>query len=221
MFRYGDLFRYAPDETGGTTNTGDGTGDAGVQQGAGDQKPGTTTTITFTPEQQAHLETILSERLKRAKTSWDEASAKAQKKAQDEADAKKLAEQNEFKTLAEQRQAKVGELEGQLAATNAQLQQMQMEQAFRESAEALKAQFANVQAMKDAFALLDKANVKIEEGKVVGMEVAVKALQAQRPYLFAQTQAQGGNLNPADGRGSGKPADIAAREAELRRRFRL
>ena len=84
-----------------------------------------------------------------------------------------------------------------------------------------KVKFASVQAEHDAFALLDLTSVDMDkDGTVTGMEAALKALQASRPYLFAKPETAGANVNAADGRGTA-PADDAARIADVKKRFRL
>lgn len=76
--------------------------------------------VVFTPEQQKHVDSIISDRLKRAKTSWEADSKAAQQKAQEKAEADRLKEQNEFKTLAEKQQARLDALEPQFKTTSEQ-----------------------------------------------------------------------------------------------------
>jgi len=111
--KYG--FYRAPDGAGGGgsdggqdhSDTGDGTGNNAGGGGSNDQ-------VTFTPEQQAHIDRVIGERLKRAKDKWEADAKEVQTKADQEAEAKRLKEQAEWQKLAEQHEARVAELEPQV-----------------------------------------------------------------------------------------------------------
>jgi hypothetical protein len=66
---------------------------------------------SFTPEQQTLIDSLIGDRLKRARSKWDEERAAAQKKADAQAEAERLQAQQEWQTLAEKHQARVTELE--------------------------------------------------------------------------------------------------------------
>lgn len=73
---------------------------------------------------------------------------------------------------------------------------------------------------EDAAQLMDWAEVTVDEdGKVKGVEEALKALLKDRPYLVRQQQAAP-DLN-AQQRGAGDKGVTKSREEELRKRFRL
>lgn len=83
-----------------TTITGDATG---ATQTAG--------TVTFSAEQQAHIDALLGRTRKEARERAKTDQAKAQAKAKADADRVRLEEQQEWKTLAEQHQSRIAELE--------------------------------------------------------------------------------------------------------------
>lgn len=84
--------------------------------------------VSFTAEQQAHIDKLISDRLKRANEKWQEQQAAAQQKAAEEAEAAKLEEQQEYQKLLEKARAKIAELEpltGQVEAATATLEKYQ------------------------------------------------------------------------------------------------
>ena len=208
------------DQTTGTqggTQTGDGTGQP-PQQG-GQQNAG----IQFTPEQQAHIDGILSERLTRAQQKWEKEQTDKATRATAEADKTRMAEEKKFADLAEANRKEADTAKAEAATLAARLRTHDYRDAFRKHAvDVAKVKFASVQAELDAFALLDLSGVEMDkDGTVTGMEAALKALQASRPYLFAKPETAGANVNAADGRGTGAPADDAAYKAELKQRFHI
>lgn len=80
-----------------TASTGDATGANGQNSGAGK--------VEFTPEQQSHIDRIISERLGRAQEQWQAKQAEAVKAAEEAAALKQLEEQNEYKALYEKTKA--------------------------------------------------------------------------------------------------------------------
>ena len=79
------------------------TGDApGQQSGA---------PLTFTAEQQAHIDKLLGERLQRARDKWEADNKAASDKAAEEAEKQRLTEQQKYKELAEKADTRVKELE--------------------------------------------------------------------------------------------------------------
>jgi len=193
--------------------TGDGTGGASPNAG----------TITFTPEQQAHMDQVIADRLARAEASWQKRQQAAADKAKGDAEATTLAEQKKFAELAEQRakerDAAIAERDGE----RGKVKQYHLREAFRSAAATLKLKWATDVASADAFALVaaEVAALDVaEDGKVKGMDAVLKGLQTSRPYLFAKPE-QAGDLNAGDGRGSGAPAVDPARQEEIRNRFRI
>jgi len=193
--------RYTADSGGGSGSAGSGqqpppNGDAsGQQPPAGQpQNGGTQQDRTFS---QADVDRIVAERLARAQ---QKAQADADK-ARQEAEQRALAEQGEYKTLAEQRAAKLAELEPKAG---------QVERYER----ALKAQVDHLRKdLPDHItALLDKMDPAEQ----------LEYLAANRDKLVATPPP----ANPApniNGGGGHTPAggDPKEREAELRQRFRL
>src|SRR5690606_4565556 len=158
--------------------------------------------IEFTPEQQAHIDALIAQRLSRAeKTAAKralearakelgfesveamEAALKAAKEAQDaqKTEAEKLREALEAETP---RAAQATE-RAKLALIKA---------AF--TAEAVAANLVNVD---DAFKLADLSEVDVsEDGTVTGVKEAVEVLVKEKPYLVKQGQgASGGGTGGA------------------------
>ena len=87
-----------PDQTSATqtgTQTADGAGQGGQQ--AAQQNAG----ITFTREQQMHIDTLIADRLKRAQGKWEAEQKTASEKAAGDVEAKKLADEKRFQELAD------------------------------------------------------------------------------------------------------------------------
>lgn len=182
-----DLQRFAD---GGEPNTGaDGGSGDGDQGNAGGKK------IEFTPEQQAHIDALVAQRLSRAEKS-------AQRKAL-EARAKDLG----YESVADMEAA----LEAHRKAQDAQKTEAEK---LRESLEAEKAKVADAQAkaraalikaafvaeaatanlvsVDDAFKLADLSEVDVsEDGTVTGIKEAVEQLVKEKPYLVKQGQGAG------------------------------
>lgn len=98
----------------------------GTAAGAGEAAaPPALPAPTFTAEQQAHIDKLLSERLRRER----EKQQAAVERAKADAEAKALAEQGEYKALFEKAQAEA-------QATAARLAQMEHDQQRREAAQA-------------------------------------------------------------------------------------
>lgn len=200
----------------GSVGTGDSTGGSvpatGQAQNAG---------ITLTPEQQAHVDGIIADRLKRAQAKWETDQKAAADASTADADKKRLTEEKKFQDLAETHRKEAEGAKAKLSTAEETLRRYRLKDAFRLEADKAKAKFANAQAELDAFALLDVTGVKVaDDGTVTGIDAALKALQTSRPYLFAKAEGTGASINAADGRGS-QPPDTKAREADLKKRFRL
>lgn len=151
----------------------------------------------------------INERLKAAEkraAELETADKQRQKAALSEVDRLK-AEAAEAKALADKHAGKVRELS--------------LRQVFRDEAEAQKLKFATAQAAADAFALLDAEGIEInEDGNVKGMDKALKELAKLRPYLFVREQPASNDAAAGMGR-PGAQVDSAAKERELRQRFRF
>ena len=85
-----------------TAQTGDATGANSQNSGA--------VKVEFSPEQQAHIDRIISERLGRAQEQWQVKQAEAVKAAEEAAELKRLEENNEYKTLYEKAKAEAQSL---------------------------------------------------------------------------------------------------------------
>lgn len=110
------------------------------------------------------------------------------KKLQDVEAKRKEAELSEL----EKSQKRAQELEERLQAAQTTAQALRLRQEFGKVAARLKLSFVDQQAEDDAFELADMDDVELyEDGKITGLEDAVKALQKKRPYLF--TSDEGGS----------------------------
>lgn len=90
-------------------------------EGAGAATPATAAPM-FSAEQQAHIDKIVAERLRRDRAKW-QADAEAKAKAEaDEAEAKRQAEQGEWETLARKHETAAAEAKGQVKELSAQLE---------------------------------------------------------------------------------------------------
>lgn len=107
---------------------------AGADEG---EKGGTE--VTFSAEQQARLDEIIAERLKRQREKLEREAEEARHKAEQEAEEARMAEQKKFEELAEKRKAELDELEPQLTAVTEE------RDTYREAlAEHVKQQLENV-----------------------------------------------------------------------------
>jgi len=117
--------------------------------------------------------------------------------------------------------AQVAEKESALQALQNELAASRKRQEFSLAARRLELKFASAEAEADAFSLADLSEVEIgEDGKVSGMDDALKALKKSKPYLFGQP-AQAPEID-AQSRGGPKPGELdETRKSELAQRFRL
>jgi hypothetical protein len=182
---------------GGGTDDDDGkkaaAGGARDDKGAGDDGK-----VTFTPEQQAHIDALVADRVERAKKNAKEqalAEAKQQRDREqmdenerlkaEKADAEKLAAD-----AAAERDRVIVDAEAKVAALAAGVPADRLTKALR---------------------LLDLEAVAVTDGKVDGAAIAnaVKALKAEIPELFATpgSQRSGGDFS---GGGDGKRSFTAA-----------
>ena len=92
---------------------------------------------------------------------------------------------------------RVAELETQLKEAQTMTQALRLRQEFAKAAARLKVAFADTQAEDDAFELSDMEEVEIgADGKITGLDDAIKALQKTRPYLFKQAESDGKGTPP-------------------------
>lgn len=103
--------------TTGKAESGDGTNDAGSTGDGDKDKAGTgdQSKLTLTAEQQAEMDRLIEERVKRAERVAAEEARKAERKRiEDEAKAKTASESGDWKTLAEAAQTRAAELEAEV-----------------------------------------------------------------------------------------------------------
>lgn len=135
--------------------------------------------------------------------------ADKEKLAKDQA----LADQGKFKELADARGAEIEALRKDKDAT---LIDIELREAARKE---------GLQDL-DLLKLIDRSGVKIEEGKIVGIEEAVKNFKKNKPSFFGKARAGGGlGQNNADADRFGgidprslTPAEVAALPKEERRK---
>lgn len=160
---------------------------------------------TFT---QAELDAIVKDRLARAKSQfadYDDLKGKAAKF--DEIDAASKSE-------LEKAQAKIAEAEKKAADALDRAKTASLKSAVLDAAHK-----ANAVDGDAVFALLDKSKVTVsDDGAVTGIDDALKALLAEKPYLVGKaTTPQGGS---ADGGARGVPVQGQLTEADIKRLFR-
>jgi DNA repair exonuclease SbcCD ATPase subunit len=84
----------------------------GTADGAGAEKPNPgEQAVQFTPAQQAHINAIIAERLKRDREKWEADAQSARERAEREAEAQRLAEQQKWQELAQKRETEVKDLQ--------------------------------------------------------------------------------------------------------------
>ena len=116
LSKFGGLFFDIDGALGTAINTADSTGVEGnghddkAQAEAGDEKGKQALKVSFTPEQQSAVDLIVKERLERAQKKALADAEKLRKQAEEES----LTKNQEFKTLADQRQGTITDLETKL-----------------------------------------------------------------------------------------------------------
>jgi len=147
---------------------------------------------------------------------------KAQKAAERAATAAaqaKLAEQEEYQQLAEQRLTEIDALTAEKAAWENEKLLQRVATAFREEANRQKLTWANPMAVDDALKTVDVAALKYDaSGRPEGMDAVVKDLTKTRPYYFKVAQAPG-NISANEGRGTEPAGTGAAYQAKIAQRF--
>ena len=93
-----------------------------LPQGEGGKEAGGTPAIQLAAEQQAAVDKIIADRLKRAQEKWEAGQkAKATSEA-DAAEAKRLADEKKYEELARKHEGRAAELDGKLTAATADLE---------------------------------------------------------------------------------------------------
>lgn len=92
------------------------TGDGPGQGDSDPENNGDGEEVTFTAEQQAKLDQIITNRLQRQREKLEAEAEEAQRKAEQEAEEARLAEQQEFQELAEKRKAELDKVKPELEA---------------------------------------------------------------------------------------------------------
>lgn len=204
--RRGFMMLCKPDATGGADGGAGGAGDDGKPNpdGAGGMASGDggdEGKVTFTPEQQAHIDVLIADRVERAKKTAKEQALTEAKQARDreqmdelervkaeKADAEKLAGD----AVAERDRVLV-EAEAKVAALAAGVPAERLEKALR---------------------LLDLGDVTVDDGKVDPKTVgsAVEKLKAEIPELFASAAADrsGGDFSGGQGKRTFTAAEVKA-----------
>lgn len=147
----------------------------GAQPGTGDGPgPNAGNPVQFTPEQQAHLDAIIAERLKRGREKWEADAAELARKAAAATEAAQLAEQQKWQELAQKREGTIGELEGKLKAAG------EREGRLTRLEAALKAQLESQRAglPPHVLALLDRLPVEEQLEYIAANAAALKPGQA-------------------------------------------
>ncbi|WHY01867.1 scaffolding protein [Neobacillus sp. DY30] len=167
---------------------------------------------TFT---QAEIDEMIQKRLKREKEKQAELDAKLKRleefeKAEEERKTAAMSETERLKAEKEEAAKKAEE-----AAEKAKKAQESANQRIMNTEIKSIARSLNANDPADVLALLDKANLEIdEEGNVKGVEEAVRALKEAKPWMFKQAigaDASGGS-NPAK---NPSVNELSAKEKEL------
>lgn len=138
--------------------------------------------IAFTPEQQAHLNTLLAteRRAAEAKAKADIEAAQARAKA--EAEAAALAEQGKHKELAEQRAQELERLK-----TEREQDQTRWRERVIRSEIRIAASQANFIDPDDAYRLLDHTTLAFnDEGEITNATEQINLLAERKPHLVQQ-----------------------------------
>jgi hypothetical protein len=192
-----------PDATGGADGGAGGASDddvkktdaGGSDSGAGGQDAGK---VTFTPEQQAHIDSLVAERVDRAKKS-------ARQEALDQAK-----EEREREQMDELDRVKAEKADAEKEASEAQAERDRVIVSAEAKVAALAAGVP-ADRLGKALRLLDLEAVEVTGGKVneAAIKQAVEGLKVEIPELFAAAGAQrsGGDFS---GGGEGKRSFTAA-----------
>lgn len=145
---------------------------------------------TFTQEE---LDRIVADRIARERkkldkfADYDDLKAKAAEyeRQLEEKRLAELSEKERVEEIAKKAQEEKSELELKLAEYQAQVEREKITNAFITAATS-----ANIAYIDDALRLADLSTVKVEDGKVIGIESVVEALVQNKPFLVKQAQVQ-------------------------------
>jgi len=181
------LILYSPDGAQGGPDAGDSQGGADqvTEPEAGQEADSASDDLQldgdFDPERAKS--TIANQRESEKKLKAQLKAASDQLKRYQEAEA---AAAEAKKTELEKLAGRAEKAESQLLEAQELIQGLRLEKAFNAQAAELELVFASTQAADDAFDLIDLDGVEIgEDGKVKGLDKALKALVESRPYLFS------------------------------------
>lgn len=113
------------------------------------------------------------------------------KKAEEEREKAKLSETERLQSEKEEATKKAEDALKQLESVKSTANQQVIAAEIRSIARAM-----NANDPADVYALIDKNDIKIEDGKVAGAEDAVKAIAEAKPWLFKKPQV-GADVPPA------------------------
>jgi hypothetical protein len=179
------------DEAGGEQGVGGQTGDA-----TGDENGGK---IEFSPEQQAHIDKIVSDRLKRDREAQARKVEAAQKAAADDAEKARLKEQEEWKALAEKHESAAVAAQAAQAEAIQTLNEERLNNMIERVARSLHFHDEN-----DAKARIDMAMVVQDEETgqwdEKSVEKALKKLAEENKHLIDEGNGKGRLGTPPRGR---------------------
>jgi len=189
------------------------------------QTEGSTTDATSAETQntesgagESMTQTVPYERFKEINDQLKALKTEQEKRAKADADAEevRLKEQGKHEELAAKEKERAD------AATR-RANDLLMRFEFSAAVKRQKLTFADDTAATDAFSLADLADITIKDDVVDpgAMDDAVKALVKARPYLLKQAQAQNNDAGAGVGSGGETPEQKAAKEQEIKQRYRL
>lgn len=195
-----------------TPQTGE-TGQAtqGTQSGSTPATQSASGVVQFTPEQQAHIDNIIKERLARQKDTMEGQATAARERAEREAAETKAREQGEYQKLAESEKARADKAEADRVALEARTRDRITKTEVRAAAVGL-----NAVDPDDVYALLDKSKVEYsDDGEPTNIAALVKTLLEAKPHLVAGASSGGTMPIPRTPNGSTLTADqVKAQERE-------
>jgi hypothetical protein len=184
-----------------------------------ENKPDEAQAKTFT---QAEIDDIIAKRIERERKKYegyDDLKQKAEKyeKESEERRLAELSEKERAEELAKKFEEEKSELAKQLDEFKSQVEREKVTNEFIKQAQA-----ANIAYIDDAIALSDLSAVTVEDGKIVGVEDAIKSLIENKPFLLAQAKKEpktvGGPSNQSDNK-SQKTAEQLLKDAAEKSRL--
>lgn len=203
------------DDQNGDTQTQDQTDDTSGSGSNQDQTNSGDDRVTFDADQQAALDRIVSERLKRERQKWQEKVEQERTEAERKVEEEKLAEQKKWQELAEKREAEVAEREAELDKVKSQHRNYRLQTETERLARTLG---FSEEAAADAHRFLNPDTFEeSDDGGFDGLEKALKDLLKAKPYMQARENGQVPDVDATKkGKGKNEPD-----EESLRRRFRI